>query len=85
MKYFAYGSNMDPVIIERICDQIEVLGRAKLHDYRLGFTRRSTKRNSGVADIIAAPRNVLWGVLYEIDDHCFLLWVVGSIDPSLGK
>lgn len=66
VKYFAYGSNMSLRVIAGICPSYKVLGQARLKDYRLAFTRRSSKSGSGVADILPAPGMFTWGILYEI-------------------
>ncbi|HTA36225.1 MAG TPA: gamma-glutamylcyclotransferase family protein [Solirubrobacteraceae bacterium] len=66
--YFAYASNMDAAVMERACPGHRVLGVAELRNRRLAFTRRSKRTGTGVADIVAAPGESVWGVLYEIDD-----------------
>jgi gamma-glutamylcyclotransferase len=68
VNYFAYGSNMAANVIARLCPQHRFLGPARLEDYRLAFTRRSVRTGSGVADIVHAPGQRVWGVLYEISD-----------------
>jgi gamma-glutamylcyclotransferase (GGCT)/AIG2-like uncharacterized protein YtfP len=67
--YFAYASNMAPAVIMRLCPQHRYLGVARLADHRLAFTRRSVRTRTGVADIVQAPGETVWGVLYEIDDN----------------
>lgn len=69
VKYFAYGSNMSPKVILETCPTHKVVGRARLKDYRLAFTRKSIRSDSGVADIVHAPGMTVWGVLYEIDEN----------------
>jgi hypothetical protein len=44
------------------------LGAARLADHRLAFTRRSVKTGTGVADIVPAPGETVWGALYELGD-----------------
>ncbi len=66
--YFAYGSNLDLRQMRRRCPGSEVVGRARLPDYRLGFTRYATKRKGGVADIVPEPGAEVWGALYDVDD-----------------
>ena len=66
--YFAYGSNLDLRQMRRRCPGSEVVGRARLPDYRLGFTRYATKRKGGVADIVPEPGAEVWGALYSVDD-----------------
>jgi len=68
VKYFAYASNMAPEVMAHLCPRHRYLGVGRLNDYRLAFTRRSVKTGSGVADIIEAPGQIVWGALYEIDD-----------------
>lgn len=68
VRYFAYGSNMSAAVISDACPTHRVLGSARLRGYRLAFTRKSSRWNSGVADIVAAPETTVWGVLYEIDE-----------------
>ena len=66
--YFAYGSNLDLRQMRRRCPGSTVVGRARLPDYRLGFTRYATKRKGGVADIVPEPGAEVWGALYDVDD-----------------
>lgn len=68
VTYFAYGSNMAPGVIARLCPRHHYLGVARLADYRLAFTRRSVKTGTGVADIVQDPGETVWGVLYGIGD-----------------
>ena len=44
------------------------LGAAELREHRLAFTRRSLRTGTGVADILPAPGQSVWGALYELDD-----------------
>ncbi len=66
--YFAYGSNLTQRQLLRRCPGSSVICRARLPGYRLAFTRYSTKRKGGVADVVAEPGSEVWGVLYDIDD-----------------
>ena len=66
--YFAYGSNLHVRQFKRRCPGAAVVGRARLPDHRLAFTRYSTKRKGGVADIVPQPGEVVWGALYEVDE-----------------
>jgi gamma-glutamylcyclotransferase (GGCT)/AIG2-like uncharacterized protein YtfP len=71
VTYFAYGANLDFRRFRRRCPGATVLGRARLADYRLAFTRYSRAEKGGVADIVAEPGASVWGVLYEIDESSF--------------
>jgi gamma-glutamylcyclotransferase (GGCT)/AIG2-like uncharacterized protein YtfP len=68
VTYFAYASNMAPEVIARLCPGHRYLGVARLANHRMAFTRRSVKTGTGVADIVQAAGETVWGVLYEIDD-----------------
>ncbi|SRR6266542_2468433 len=67
--HFAYGSNMDlDQLIER-CPSANFLCPAQARDHRLVFTRFSTKRKSGVADITVSRGASVWGAIFEMTDH----------------
>ena len=62
---FAYGSNLDPWQFRRRCPGAQVVGRARLPDHRLAFTRYSRNRRGGVADIVPEPHATVLGVVYD--------------------
>lgn len=67
--YFAYGSCMCPVDLKRTFGEhthLYVLGPATLSGYRLGFYRRSKRRECGVLDIVQDPAAAVVGVLYRL-------------------
>jgi cation transport regulator ChaC len=67
--YFAYGSCMCPVDLKRSLGENThefVIGPAVLMGYRLGFFRRSLRRNCGVLDVIKDPASMVEGVLYKL-------------------
>jgi gamma-glutamylcyclotransferase (GGCT)/AIG2-like uncharacterized protein YtfP len=66
VRYFAYGSNMEPEGLARICPSRHLLGAARLRDHRLAFTRRSRRRHCGVADLVPCEGLTVWGGLYEL-------------------
>jgi gamma-glutamylcyclotransferase (GGCT)/AIG2-like uncharacterized protein YtfP len=66
--YFAYGSNLHLRQFKRRCPGATVVGRARLPDYQLAFTRYSTRRKGGVADIVPQPGAEVWGALYDVDE-----------------
>ncbi len=68
-KYFAYGSNMDVRQMLARCPSSRCLGSARLDGYRLAFTRRSVISGSGVADVVPAAGDEVWGVVYELDER----------------
>ena len=65
-EYFAYGSNMSGAVMDEVCPGHRFVGRARLPEHRLAFTRRSVRTGTGVADIVGDPRGVVWGALYEL-------------------
>jgi len=67
--YFAFGSNMDPQQMSERCPSHEVHGRACLPDFELCFPRRSPKRKCATAGFAPAEGEVVWGVLYELDER----------------
>lgn len=67
--YFAYGSCMCPVDLQRTVGESThhyVVGTAKLQGYRLAFNRRSRHRNCGVLDIVPERSSSVEGVLYQL-------------------
>lgn len=66
LLYFAYGSNMDPVQIRRRCPSARFVNIARLADHKLAFSRRSVRRRSGVADVVPAVGDAVWGIVYRL-------------------
>jgi cation transport regulator ChaC len=67
--YFAYGSCMCPVDLKRTLGESThayVVGHATLQGYRLGFYRRSLRRNCGALDVVKDPNRCVEGVLYQL-------------------
>lgn len=67
--YFAYGSCMCPVDLKRTFGENThqyVIGTAILKGYRLGFYRRSLRRNCGALDVIPDSNSEVEGVLYRL-------------------
>lgn len=64
--YFAYGSNMSDEQIRQRCPSHRFICIANLPGYRLAFTRRSEKRRCGVADVVPAAEESVWGVVFEM-------------------
>lgn len=67
--YFAYGSCMCPVDLKRTLGENThhyVVGTAILKGYRLGFYRRSLRRNCGALDVVADESSHVEGVLYRL-------------------
>jgi gamma-glutamylcyclotransferase (GGCT)/AIG2-like uncharacterized protein YtfP len=69
VRYFAYGSNMASEVIVRACPRHRFSGVARLDRHRLAFTRRSIRTGTGVADVVPAENESVFGVLYEVDEQ----------------
>ena len=70
--YFAYGSNMNTDQIEGRCPNVIKVGKGLIPNCSIDFTRKSIKRNCGVADIVESQGDVLWGIIYDITDEDFI-------------
>jgi hypothetical protein len=64
--YFAYGSNLDEAQMRTRCPDARALFRARLPDYRLDFTYYSKRWQGGTADIVTAPGELVYGLVYEM-------------------
>ena len=68
-EYFAYGSCMCPVDLQRSLGEKVypyAIGSAVLRGYRLGFHYYSPERGSGALDILPDPTGEVHGVLYRL-------------------
>jgi hypothetical protein len=68
MLYFAYGSNLDPDEMKACCPGHHVVGMAVLHDHRLGFPLYSNQWEGGVAGLVHAHGQKVWGILAELTE-----------------
>lgn len=69
-KYFAYGSNCDPAVMERKGVPFTARRRALLRGYRLLFNKRSHRERLpdtiGFANINEYPESAVEGILYDL-------------------
>jgi gamma-glutamylcyclotransferase (GGCT)/AIG2-like uncharacterized protein YtfP len=77
--YFAYGSNLDEEQMRVRCPDARALFRARLADHRLDFTHYSTRWQGGTADIVPAPGEFVYGLVYRMSPSCF-----ARLDPFEG-
>lgn len=63
-RYFAYGSNLDPLQMQQRCPKAVFVERARLPNYRLLFCGYSKIKNSAVANIKPANNSSVWGAIY---------------------
>lgn len=68
MYYFAYGSNMNWLQMQRRCPSARFVCITRLIDYHFGITRHSRLRDCGTANVIPAPGKEVWGIVYDVDD-----------------
>jgi cation transport regulator ChaC len=78
MKYFAYGSNCNPAVMEKKGVQFTSRQHALLPGYRLLFNKKALRQrlppDVGFANVNEDPDGTVEGVLYDIvDDHLALL------------
>lgn len=79
MKYFAYGSNMDPHHMAEACPGAVPLGPGRLDAYALSFNVYSDLWEGGAANIDPEGDGHVWGVVWEIDEDC-----VATLDTYVG-
>lgn len=64
--YFAYGSNLSISQMKVRCPSAKLIRKGQLKDYKLVFSKWSSKWHGAVADIIAAKNNCVWGLVYSL-------------------
>lgn len=69
MRYFAYGSNIDPRLMRETCPEAQFLGPARLDGYRLEFNVYSDRWDGGAANIEPDGRGRVWGVAYRVTEE----------------
>ena len=70
MKYFAFGSNMDPVRMKQRGVKFTSRRKALLGEYELRFNKMNhQKPGSAFANIVYKSGGVVEGLLYEIDEE----------------
>jgi len=69
MRYFAYGSNMDPERMRERSISFSQRIRAVLKGYRLEFNKVASRNpQEGYANVVKFENGIVEGVLYEIPD-----------------
>ena len=63
-RYFAYGSNLDPLQMQQRCPEAVFVERARLANHRLLFCGYSKIKESAVANITADDNSTVWGAVY---------------------
>jgi gamma-glutamylcyclotransferase (GGCT)/AIG2-like uncharacterized protein YtfP len=68
LHYFAYGSNMNWLQMQRRCPSSRFVCVARLSDYQFGITRHSRLRDCGTANVFPAPGSQVWGIVYDVNE-----------------
>ena len=66
---FAYGSNLDERQFTNRCPSAKVIGRARLKDHSIHYSRFSPDRQCGVMDIFPSKGDTVWGLVYSINNE----------------
>jgi len=65
--YFAYGSNLDVQQMPRRCaETVRLVAPGRLRGYGLAFKAYSSSWGGGVADVVVAPQQEVWGLVYDV-------------------
>ena len=65
--YFAYGSNLDVQQMHHRCaEAVRLLAPGRLRGYALAFNAYSSSWRGGVADVVLAPQQEVWGLVYDV-------------------
>jgi gamma-glutamylcyclotransferase (GGCT)/AIG2-like uncharacterized protein YtfP len=77
--YFAYGSNMDPRIMQKTVPEAKAMGHGRLDGFRLEFNVYSDRWEGGAANLEPDESAHLWGVIWEIGPND-----VAKLDTFIG-
>jgi gamma-glutamylcyclotransferase (GGCT)/AIG2-like uncharacterized protein YtfP len=79
IRYFAYGSNMDPRTMRRTVPEAQVVGPGRLEGFRLEFNVYSDRWEGGAANLEPDEDAHVWGVVWEVPDGA-----MDSLDTFVG-
>jgi gamma-glutamylcyclotransferase len=68
VNYFAYGSNIDPRLMDEASPGAVAKGHGRLNDYRLEFNVYSERWGGGAANIVPDEEAHVWGVVWDVPD-----------------
>jgi hypothetical protein len=68
MLYFAYGSNMNWLQMQRRCPSARFVCTARLPGYRFAIARHSRLRDCGTANIFPQAESAVLGIVYEVSE-----------------
>lgn len=81
--YFSYGSYMSPEKMLTSIPSARLVGTGRLRGYQLAFTAFSELRKRVGADIIPAPGESVWGIVYEIPEESLVEMDRNKVYPVL--
>jgi len=65
--YFAYGSNLDVQQMQHRCaEAVRLVAPGCLRGYTLAFNAYASSCGGGVADVVIAPQQEVWGLVYDV-------------------
>src|SRR5712692_5319623 len=65
--YLAYGSNLDvQQMPHRRAEAVRLVAPGRLRGYALAFNAYSPSWGGGVADVVVAPQQEVWGLVYDV-------------------
>ena len=67
VRYFAYGSNMEPGFMLERCPSATSPRPALLEGFRLEFTVYSDAWKGGAANLELDPDGRVWGIVWDVD------------------
>ncbi len=68
MYYFAYGSNLNWLQMQRRCPSSRFICTARLPGYQFGITRHSRLRDCGTANVFPVTGKEVWGAVFDVSD-----------------
>src|SRR6476661_6605135 len=73
VHYFAYGSNMNWLQMQRRCPSSKFVCVARLPDYEFGITRHSRLRDCGTANVYPNRGMEVWGAVYDVSERDLII------------
>lgn len=66
--YFAYGTNMDPRLMQKAVPQATPAGHGRLEGYRVEFNVYSDRWQGGAANLEPDRDAHVWGIVWELGE-----------------
>ena len=65
--YFAYGSNMDPRVMQKAVPEAAAIGPGRLEGFRMEFNVYSDRWEGGAANLEPDEDGHVWGVVWSVE------------------